>query len=767
MRFARFFILTVLAGLLLLPAKAQTNLVVYDDALQNGWQNWSWATVNLNNSSPVHGGTHSISVTAGNWSALYFDVSAMSTSQITNLSFWINGGSSGGQTVQVQAILGSSAQTAVALDALPKNAWRQINLSMSALGVANAQNFTGFWIQAATGASLPTFYVDDVVLQFGDPPPAPTNSTVTVQIDAAADRHPISPLIYGMAFATSNQLKDLNVPLNRSGGNTTTRYNWATNGSNHANDWYFESLADDGTGPGASVDQFIRDSKNGNAQAMITVPTLGWVAKLGPNSQRLSSYSIAKYGAQTGSDSQWFPDAGNGVLSSSGQEITNNDPNDANIPVGTNFQAGWVQHLTNLWGNASGGGVRYYIMDNEWSIWHSTHRDVHPVGASMDEVSAKFCDYATMVKGMDSNALVIGPEEWGWSGYFYSGYDQQYSAAHGYSSFPDRAAHGSQDYVPWLLNQIHSRSTTAGKRLLDVFTLHYYPQAGEYSDNVSTSMQLLRNRSTRALWDTNYVNESWINDTVMLIPRMKKWVTTNYSGTMIGITEYNWGAEGFPNGATAQADIFGIFGREGLDLATRWTTPDTGTPTYNAIKMFRNYDGSNSVFGETSVRVTVPNPDSLSAFASLRSGDGKLTLMVINKDISNVTPVTFNLANLPTSGVVQTWQLPTSNVIVHLPDTTLNGGTLSASLPPQSITLFVLPATSTPAPHLRVGASGGGQMEFWLDGLAAQTYALQSSTDLVHWSGVSTNTLSSNSFRFLMPTTNLFPTYYRGLLVQP
>jgi len=31
------------------------------------------------------------------------------------------------------------------------------------------------------------------------------------------------PEIYGVAFASSNQLKDLNVPLNRSGGNTTTR----------------------------------------------------------------------------------------------------------------------------------------------------------------------------------------------------------------------------------------------------------------------------------------------------------------------------------------------------------------------------------------------------------------------------------------------------------------------------------------------------------------------------------------------------------------
>ena len=82
---------------------------------------------------------------------------------------------------------------------------------------------------------------------------------------------------------------------------------------------------------------------------------------------------------------------------------------------------------------------------------------------------------------------------------------------------------------------------------------------------------------------------------------MKSWVNTYYPGTKIGITEYNWGAEGHMNGATTQADIWGIFGREGLDLANRWTTPATGSPTYLAMKMYRNYDGSDSAFGETSV----------------------------------------------------------------------------------------------------------------------------------------------------------------------
>jgi hypothetical protein len=518
-----------------------------------------------------------------------------------------------------------------------------------------------------------------------------TNANVTVQIDAQANRHAISPLIYGVAFAAnSNQLSDLNVPLHRSGGNAATRYNWQINAANRAGDWYFESIAENTSAPGGSGDDFVQMSKGGGAQAMLTVPIIGWVAKLGPNRASLASYSIAKYGAQTGHD-PYSADAGNGILQSTGANITNNNPADANMTADVNFQADWVRHLTNRWGTASGGGLRYYLMDNEWSIWHATHRDVHPVGATMDEVLGDFCNYAAMVKSIDPKALIAGPEEWGWSGYLYSGYDQQYGATHGWSSQPDRAAHGGQDFAPWFLRQVQQRSQTAGKRLIDVFSLHYYPQGGESLNNdISTATQLLRNRSTRSLWDTNYVDQSWINSIVMLIPRMKSWVAANYPGTLTGITEYNWGADDHMNGATAQADVLGIFGREGLDLAARWTCPAPGTPAYNAFKMFRNYDGNRSTFGDTSVLADVPNPDNLAAFAGVRTSDRALTVMVINKDLKNFTPVTLRLADFAASGTAQVWQLAAKN-ISRLNNLTFTNSVVSSTLPAQSVTLFILP----------------------------------------------------------------------------
>ncbi|PTL81493.1 glycoside hydrolase family 44 protein [Vitiosangium sp. GDMCC 1.1324] len=519
------------------------------------------------------------------------------------------------------------------------------------------------------------------------------NPAVRVDINVGAGRHAISPLIYGVAFAQQSELDELNAPLHRNGGNASSRYNWQLNASNRANDWYFESQPYSSPEPGGEVDAFIASTRTVGAEPMITVPMVGWVARLDSNRSRTCSYSISKYGPQTDRDWAWYPDAGNGTLPD-GRFVTN-DPNDANMSADPLFQKGWVLHLLQRWGTASSGGVRYYLMDNEPSLWHSTHRDVHPTGATMDEVRDKHLAYAAMVKDTDPGALVFGPEEWGWSGYLYSGYDHQYAPQTGYTRFPDRENHGGWYYVPWLLDQFRQNEQATGRRLLDVLSVHYYPQGGEFSSDTSTSMQQRRNRSTRSLWDPNYIDESWIQDKVMLVPRLKNWVGTYYPGLKVGVTEYNWGAEAHINGATAQADILGIFGREGLDYGVRWESPNSSTPTYKAMKMYRNYDGLKSTFGDVSVSCVVPNPDDLSAFAAQRTGDGALTVMVVSKVLSGETPITLNLTGFAHAGVARRWQLTAANTINRLADVTVSGSGVSSTVPAQSITLFVIPAGGT------------------------------------------------------------------------
>ena len=94
----------------------------------------------------------------------------------------------------------------------------------------------------------------------------------------------------------------LNAPLNRMGGNATSSYNWAINAQNLGNDWYFESYPEQNGKAGLEADTLIANSKSAGARPMITVPLIGWVAKLGQGRSILPAFSVATYGAQCGTD---------------------------------------------------------------------------------------------------------------------------------------------------------------------------------------------------------------------------------------------------------------------------------------------------------------------------------------------------------------------------------------------------------------------------------------------------------------------------------
>jgi len=522
--------------------------------------------------------------------------------------------------------------------------------------------------------------------------PAQTLLNINVQ----GGRHPINPLIYGVAFGSASQLADLVSPLNRYGGNETSRYNWNLNAESLDNDWYFESMAYPSSVPGEAIDSFISSSKAGGSQPLITVPMLSYMANLGANRSTLVSFSVKKYGPQTQTD-PWNADAGNGISTAPGNPfITGNDPLDANIPNDVANQKNWMQHVLSKWGNSMAGGVKYYIMDNEPSIWDQTHRDVHPAGETYAEIISDYESYALMVRKMDPNALIVGPEEWGWGGYVWSGADFIWFADHNWTGTPpDQAANGGLWHVPYILKTLAAYQRKTGYQLLNIFSLHYYPQQGEYGGDDSPPMQAIRNRSTRSLWDPNYTDPTWINAVVQLIPRMKSWVSAYYPGLPTAITEYSWGDDAFLNGATTQADILGIFGRENLDIGTRFTCPDVGTPTYLAMKIYRNYDGSKSGFGDTSVSCLAPNPDDLSAFASQRTKDSALTVIVVNK-VTTAAPIKLNLSGFDARVAAVPYQIQSAdqNAITRISSVPVSNGILSTTVPAQSITLFVIPQAS-------------------------------------------------------------------------
>ena len=245
------------------------------------------------------------------------------------------------------------------------------------------------------------------------------NPSTYVAVDAKANRHAISPNIYGVAFGSTTDLVTLNAPLNRSGGNAETSYNWQLNSDNRGADWYFESFADTVATPGYRGDNFISTTRAAQvgAQALLTIPMINYIGSLGPGRSSLGSFSVAKYGPQTGWD-PYNPDAGDGISAAAGNPyITGNNPTDASVANSVSIQQGWVQHLVSTWGQASAGGLKYYLMDNEPSIWYSTHRDVAPVGANYSLMYNNYINYAGAVRALDPTATIVGPEEWAGWGY--------------------------------------------------------------------------------------------------------------------------------------------------------------------------------------------------------------------------------------------------------------------------------------------------------------------------------------------------------------
>src|SRR5580658_2529632 len=127
------------------------------------------------------------------------------------------------------------------------------------------------------------------ILLFGVVQGFAQNPATSVSVDANANRHAINPNIYGIAYGDAHDMTALNAPLNRWGGNSTSRYNWQIDAHSAGADWYFETYSDGSGTPSGSADQYVattRSAGNG-AQPLFTIPMIDYLANLGPNRSTL------------------------------------------------------------------------------------------------------------------------------------------------------------------------------------------------------------------------------------------------------------------------------------------------------------------------------------------------------------------------------------------------------------------------------------------------------------------------------------------------
>jgi len=454
-----------------------------------------------------------------------------------------------------------------------------------------------------------------------------------VNVDSEGMGTPINPLIYGVAFADANTLRALGATVDRWGGNTATSYNWVTQSWNASRDWEFRNKA------APNADDFVSGALAGSATPVLTIPTIGFVARDGSNATRSTGVPAGGGAAvSAGSAAIAGYDPAANRFATSVQSYAHKTAPFVDPPAAhpdAVYQDEWVHHLVTRFG-AGATGVRYFAMDNEPDIWSSTHTDVHPVRMGYDDMVRNFQEYSAAVKAVDPTALVLGPDLCCWTSLFYSDLDR---GSDNFYTQADRNAHGGEAFLPWWLGQIARLDRARGVRTLDLLDVHYYPQ-GEaiFSDAADPKTQALRIRAVRSLWDANYLDESWIGTDVRLIPRLRQWIAAGYPGTGLAITEYNFGGEKDASGAVAQAEVLGIFGREGVDLATYWTHPAVDSPVGAAFRIYRNFDGKGGSFGDRSLPAMSDAPN-VRAFSSRHSDGGEIDTVVVNESLVTSTSV--------------------------------------------------------------------------------------------------------------------------------
>ena len=631
-----------------------------------------------------------------NWHGWYPSNAGTDITGFRNLAFWVKvvGDNPGGIGIALNCSSNKKQTRACSIQdycpGLLDGAWHEVVMPLTDL-YQGAREFDprsvwqldlNIWAPKERKFSL---YIDDigfdnrrsrphtiwVSLPEARKPPVvgPDAAKVTATVDLAAKGTPISPWIYGAALANRKLAKEIGLTVIRAGGNPVTPHNWKKGFGSKGSDWFYQN---DGTEVPPEKDwlaSFHRENAKAGFQTYLTIPIMGRVAKDGSS----VAFDTRKHPDQTewagksqptdrlphaGSGVQYVRDAnGQFVLDKDGKRVTrlvDPDPDDTSIPMSPAEQTDLLRFVIEdlRCGTADKGGVRFVALDNEPALWHATHRGMHPKGCSYDELWDRTSTCAALLKKIDPKVQVAFGTFFGWTAYFYSGLDMQL-VGQGKGTWddpPDHVAHGREPITRWLLRRLAEHEKKTGQRLVDILDWHFYPQTGIYMAGQRGDLKTMEGRveETRVLWDPTWKDPSWMGKetgkVIQLIPLMKKWVAECYPGLKTSIGEYNFGGDSDLSGGIAQAELLGIFAREGLDHAYYWLCPAPNSPSYFAYKLYRNPDGEHTAFGDRYLPVGGSAPFDVSVHAARDTATGRITFVLINKRVRKDARLTLTLS---------------------------------------------------------------------------------------------------------------------------
>lgn len=445
----------------------------------------------------------------------------------------------------------------------------------------------------------------------GDPwaPGDPGAVDVLFEVNTQLEPRPISPLIYGINFAESDVERQRWGVL-RYGGNRTTAYNWENNASNAGSDYLYQNdgLASASDSPALPYLELIDQAKRISAATILTISNADYVAadKNGGGDVRQSgpSYLQTRFKAnhpRKGAPFAATPDVLDGHV----------------------YQDELVAFLKRERPTA-----RILLsMDNEPELWSHTHAEIFSAPVTYADLWRRNHAFARAAKAVWPGIEVLGFVSYGYAGLF----DLQ--------SAPDAAG---RNFLDWYLDQARAAEHTEGSRVIDYLDIHWYPEAqggGERITGAGTAQLVAssREQAPRSLWDPTYRESSWIVDKhggpIDLLHWLRSKIDRHYPGTKLAFTEWNYGAGNHVSGAIAVADVLGIFGKEGVDLATYWCLLKAEDFAYAAFRAFRNFDGKGGAFGDTSVHASSSQLPIATVYASIQSDKPQRSVLVlINKD---------------------------------------------------------------------------------------------------------------------------------------
>lgn len=505
---------------------------------------------------------------------------------------------------------------------------------------------------------------------------------IDVNIDTTIDRAPISPYIYGVNqdYVYDEDYENQTITAMRLGGNRLTGYNWENNYSSAGEDWNNSSdtymLSAIGVPesqwnePGAVVTTFQdQNIKNNIPYSIITLQAGGYVAADANGTVTENEVAPSERWKEV-------------KFTKEGPLSLTPDKNDDYV-----YMDEFVNFFVNKYGNASTStGIKGYSIDNEPSLWYLNHPRIHPDKVKCSEIIDKSASLAKVIKDIDPYSEVFGPALFG------------FGAFSNFVDAPDwdKVKGSYKWFIDYYLDNMKMASDKQGKRLLDVLDLHWYPEARggnkrivfETFDPDNIECNKARLQAPRTLWDSEYVEDSWIAKwnkwALPLIPTVKASIDKYNPGTKLAITEYSYGGENHITGGIAEADVLGIFGKHGVYLSNFWKCEDDSSYVKSAIDLYRNYDGKGSKYGDTKVKCGTSDVENSSVYASIiDSKDDKVHIIVLNKNYDNAATFNFNINSDSSynSGRVWAFDSSSSSITEREAISNISGNKFSYTLP--------------------------------------------------------------------------------------